>query len=875
MYLRNSFFSFFFCLAFIFPSKAQIFYEIKGQLIDTAGKASKGEVINLVDGKDTSSNQTDSHGYFHFNHVKSTKFHFEVRKMLYGDVGFIIQDTAGRHIIKLSPIILKMHANMLKEVIIRAKPIPVKYKKDTIEFDASAYRVNKGARLQALLKMLPGLKINEEGNFVFQSEIVNKIKVNGKEFFSGDINALAAQLPAEIFNKIQLIDDYGTLGNFTGIKTGETQKTLNITTKDGINSGSFGNFSLNGGSDDRRGLSGNGNLWRDMLQTSIGGNLNLAENREGINTGSNAVLSYRNPITEHLNLSTALNYSKMHNNWGITSNSEMVNDQGNIDNSQNSLNDETGKSTILKANLDYRPDPDNFVIISPVFQYHVRNMTSQLASRQQGLINQELRSNDLITSNDRSEDISILAGHNFKRLGILMDMSLQISQNNSGSLENRIDTIHYFGSQKIDSLSNLQLLATNKSTRINYKLSASKLLSANSKLDLVYSYLKWDQNSSLVTEKSDRGVPTEVDSLSQAYQSVIVTQNLNFSYNYNSGKLSASVGAVLQPGSITFSLDDQIAKSRNTYFNIAPLMKVNYLFSESSSLEIKSFSDIIFPTTDQLRPVADVRNPQNTVVGNPDLKPAVNQSINVKYNFFNQKHNQNLSLRAGATLIKNQVVSNILFINDTLNNLKQVTHYLNTNGTYNISIGYNFTAPLTTIGKQALNLDLDGNSVLRKNIFYSEGIKNQGRITNIDQSVRIWINLANLSLSSSVTYNYYHTLYNQTSQIAGNVNTFLYRLRSQVEIAKNFSLNCDASKQVIYGISSAVNTDHLIINAGLAQQFFKNRLTLSFQVNDLFNQGNNLQYYADNNTTTDVTRKSITRFVLLTLSTTLEKFSKR
>ena len=104
------------------------------------------------------------------------------------------------------------------------------YKEDTVEYKVADYQAKKNATVDELLKKMPGIDVDANGNVTHQGQAVTKVRLNGKDFMAGDAQAATKNLPADVISKIQVIDDYGDQANRTGIKTGEPTKILNLTT---------------------------------------------------------------------------------------------------------------------------------------------------------------------------------------------------------------------------------------------------------------------------------------------------------------------------------------------------------------------------------------------------------------------------------------------------------------------------------------------------------------------------------------------------------------------------------------------------------------------------------------------------------------------
>lgn len=138
----------------------------------------------------------------------------------------------------------------LKDVNVTAS-IPVVVKTDTIEFDGKSIKVRENAVVEDMLKKLPGVEVAKDGSIKAQGETVTKVKVDGKEFFGTDPLLATKNLPADMVDKIQVIDEMSEQSQFSGVDDGTRNKILNITTKAGMKKGYFGNSTVGYGTQDR------------------------------------------------------------------------------------------------------------------------------------------------------------------------------------------------------------------------------------------------------------------------------------------------------------------------------------------------------------------------------------------------------------------------------------------------------------------------------------------------------------------------------------------------------------------------------------------------------------------------------------------------
>jgi len=204
--------------------------EVSGVVKDEKGEIMPGALVTLKSAKDTIKTATNEDGVFVFKDVKLATFSLTVSSI--GSTTFIkkyLNSDIAKKIV-LDPITLKDATNQLNEVKINGTP-SVTYKTDTVEYRASDYKVRANSTVDELLKKMEGMEVGSDGSLVHQGENVVRAKLNGKEFAGGNLKQAIKNLPADIVEKIQIVDDYGEQAARTGIKTGLPEKILNITTK--------------------------------------------------------------------------------------------------------------------------------------------------------------------------------------------------------------------------------------------------------------------------------------------------------------------------------------------------------------------------------------------------------------------------------------------------------------------------------------------------------------------------------------------------------------------------------------------------------------------------------------------------------------------
>ena len=164
--------------------------------------------------------------------------------------------------------VLEEDAQLLGEVSVQGRATRAEQRGDSLQHNAEAFRVIEGSSAEDLLAKMPGIVV-EGGTVQAQGEQVQKVLVDGKEFFDGDVNLAIKNLPADIIASIEVFDKKSEQAEFTGFDDGEEVKTINIVTKGGFRQGTFGEVSGGYGTNDRYKVNGNINFFNDDRRISL------------------------------------------------------------------------------------------------------------------------------------------------------------------------------------------------------------------------------------------------------------------------------------------------------------------------------------------------------------------------------------------------------------------------------------------------------------------------------------------------------------------------------------------------------------------------------------------------------------------------------
>jgi len=224
-------------------------------------------VLHATDTSVVSFTLADAKGEFKIKNINAGSYRLMISYQGYSPKYIKFNITAEAPNVQLGTVYMTKKDNMLQEVIVEAPPISVK--KDTVEFRADAFKTKPNSTAEDLLKKLPGVQVDKDGNVKAQGEDVQKVYVDGKEFFGTDPKMATKNITADMIESVQVFDDMSDQAKFTRIDDGSRSKTINIKLKKDKRKGYFGRFSAGIGDNDRYSLSGMFNRFDNDRRISV------------------------------------------------------------------------------------------------------------------------------------------------------------------------------------------------------------------------------------------------------------------------------------------------------------------------------------------------------------------------------------------------------------------------------------------------------------------------------------------------------------------------------------------------------------------------------------------------------------------------------
>lgn len=184
---------------------------------------------------------TNEKGQYLLQKVPTGKYKINISYIGYKAQNFLVTLPKKSGNFKVSDVLLRENATVMAEAVVEGKLAEMTVVDDTVMYNADAFKLPDGAVVEDLIKKLPGITIDDDGNYVFNGKIVSQFLVDGKEFFNGNRELILKNLPAEIVEKVKAYDKKSDRARITGIDDGEEQTVLDLIIKQDRKQGWFGN----------------------------------------------------------------------------------------------------------------------------------------------------------------------------------------------------------------------------------------------------------------------------------------------------------------------------------------------------------------------------------------------------------------------------------------------------------------------------------------------------------------------------------------------------------------------------------------------------------------------------------------------------------
>ena len=882
--------------------------------------------ITLMQRKDSSLvsfTMSDNSGKFEFTGIQNSDYRLLITHVNYhNSTQFFKVDDEHKNI-DLGNVFMYDLSKVLSEVVVTSEAPPVTLVGDTIQYNAGSFRTQPNANVEDLLKKLPGVKVEKDGTVKAQGEKVQKVLVDGKEFFGSDPKIATKNLPADAVDKVQVYDKLSDQAQLTGFDDGNSEKTINLKLKKDKKKGMFGKINAGAGTDGRYAGRLNANSFKGARQMSAigmgnninaegfsfmdvlnftgalnqlkngGGNINvnispddplaglLGGNNSGINTTFGGGVNYNNIIGTKTDLQSNYLYSRYNPNR-VSHVQRQYFSPANVY-KQNSYTDNLNNNHRLNFNVDYQIDSFHSVKVTPAFsRQNTRNKTlsDYMTWSEQGAIINDGNSYNLSNSEGYNLNTNILFRKKFHKKGRTFSLNVLTNLSDIDG-DGTLKSITNFYDQVSGSLLTRDSINQQNNT-------ASDLKGYNARV--VYtepvfkrSILEFSLGNSFTRSTSSKTTYDYNDN-SGKFDMInnMLTNDYENTYGYTTGGVrfrkqtktyNYAAGLSWQQSQLQGSVTNQNKDSiiTKTFRNFLPNARFQYYFSRFKNILINYNTNTNQPTVSQLQPVPDNTNPLYIKVGNPHLKQEFIQTLRLNSSLVNPYTNRNLFVYVMLQQTQNKIVNY-----DKINSLGvDSVMPVNVNGVYNLNGNLSWGFPVRF---------LKGSLDISSTVSYYRGKQpvsdrnNQIEINQINTAAigpEIRLNMSpteKLDLSLGAGVNYSNSKYSIQSTKNSKYFNQEYSTEMNWQLRRGFLFATDFAYTITNQYSAAFNTKVPLWNASISKQMLRyHRGELKFSVHDLLDKNTHTTRSTNQNYIEDTRVNSLKRFFMLSFTYSLSK----
>ncbi len=899
-------------------------FTIKGILTDSIERqpldAANVVIIKAKDSTNVAGNMSDEKGVFEIPKIPAGQYKLVISYLGYNTVIRPLTLSGTPRTVNIGGIGMQKQDLQISEVVVSAKFNPIIVKKDTIEFNTAAYKVQESAVVEDLLKKLPGVEVDQDGTVTAGGQQVTKVFVDGKQFFGDDPKVALKNLPANIVDKVQVVDRKSDQAQFTGIEDDDTEKVINLTLRPGNRDGMFGRAMAGYGTHDRYDANGiisyfsgetqlaallstnntNNLNFTDFMgdvMTSMGGSgrrmggggnrggggggggrtggggtrtlnvggISMNSGGGGISTSTSGGANVNYRFGEKLKLGANYFFNVVDRETDQLSNRTNLLPDSTFYYNQGQLQNRKSQNHRINLELDYTINENNSLLFRPnlnlgngstASDYNYETLTPSGLMLNSGSTLSNADNNSLSTSG------TLLWRHKFSKVGRTLSVNL-----NYGYSDNKADGENF---QKNNSFDAFQVMTTDTVNQVyindnhgyNYgiRTSYTEPVGDNRFLEFSYSYSR--NNTKSEKRTYDYNMVTGVYDLldtaySSRYENIYVNQQADIRFNTRRDKYSYTLGVGVQPSALTSITWPESGRLTQRVMNFSPTANLTYGVSRQNMLRFDYRGTTQQPSIQQLQPVADNTDPLYEQKGNPDLKPAFRHFMMATYNNFNPNNFRTFLTSLRFNTTNNSIVNSSEYDETG----KQIVTPVNVNGVYNINASVMMNLPIPKT-KFSFSNTLSGG--YGNTVSFSNGLENKTKNTNLNEMLRLTYRNDWLELAGSYRLDYNRANYSLQDQ--STTDYFNHRVGGELFLNLPWSiiLTSNINYNFYRGYGDDYNRDMTLWNADVSKQIFKNkRGTIKLSIYDILKENKNYVRTTTDNYVEDVRSNTLGQFVMI------------
>jgi hypothetical protein len=909
---------------------------VKGNLEDAEGGARLADatvsVVNLSDSTLISFTITGPTGYFEIKNIAEGKYDLVVSYTGFRTTRKKFNITAAEPVADFGAIAMDRNYSTMEEVIIKDEA-PIKIKGDTISYNADAFKTKPNANVEDLLKKLPGVQVERDGTVRAQGEQVQRVYVDGKEFFGNDPKLATRNLTADMVDQVEVFDDMSEQAKFNGMDDGSRSKAINLKLKKDKKKGIFGRAYAGAGTQERYDAGVNANFFKGATQTSliaksnntnnvgfsvsdiIGmtgnsgggfggggfggggamnvvrgavgggsvGGLNLGSTGAGITSSSQLGVNYRDTWSKTFDVNGSYFYNR----------ASTLNDRKSFRTTfapdsvllmdGNTKARATNDNHRINLNVIVNIDSFNSLIYTPNISFQSSssyNLDSFHTDAQKG--DSRFLTNESIADNSNVGDgynwsNNLIWRKKFRRAGRTFSVNLSntLGQTNRDAFS--LVNARFFNNNGVkwrERITNT-LNATESETR-NYgiNISYTEPIARDKILEILYNNTNNTSESDRRTYNYNNGsgkYDKLIDSLSNHFENTNTSHRFGSNLKFVKKKYNYQLGFSVQQTTLESNNLVKNTTIKQKFTNLFPTAVFNYQFARSRSLRFQYRGSTRAPSVTQLQEVTDISNYPYITEGNPNLKQEFSNNFTLSYNFFDIIKFRNLFAFITFNNTSNRIVNSIRQLPGGV----QLSKPVNVDGYYNLLGTFNVGFPIKSL--KGANLNTNTRVIVTRDVNLLDDRKNIAKNFSVGEDLRFSYNFKEkLDMGITATVNYYSASYSLQKQMNQSYYDHSYGADITYTFPKGFIFGIDLDYMINSGRSDGYNTSYALLNGSIAKELFKSKKgEIKLSVFDALNQNLNVRRNVQPNYIEDVQSSVLNRFFMLTFSYKLNRMGGR
>jgi hypothetical protein len=893
---------------------------VKGTVYDTASKRGLAyATISVVNAKDSTLvtfTRADSTGKFKLTSLDKGKYLLSSSYVGFVPVWKPIDVKDGEEL-NMGNINMTDVLNA-GNVTVTGRRAPVTINNDTVEFNTENFKTQPNAVVEDLLKKLPGVTVDNDGTVRVNGQRVNRVLVNGKEFFTGDPKLATKNLDADAIDKVQVFDKKSDRAEFTGVDDGNSAKAINLKLKKDRNNALFGKVTAGAGTNGRYDAQTNINKFngdRQMSMLGMGNNTNrqgfsisdvlnfTGELGRGMRNGGGITIRTGGgddnglPVTgqgqnqqgvaktfagginfnDTWNKKTDFNSSFMGSNIDLRTDRSTVRQNllpgNNFDYLSNSSTARNIKQQRVNMTIDSKLDSFNSIKFTP--QFTTQQTDTRATSNYVSQDGKGVKLNSGTTDTKTHSDAFNFGGnglfrHRFKKKGRTLSSTVSLAYNESkqnGDLYTT-NTFYNGGIPLKDSITNQKNNRDAITRSFGGNVVYTEPIGKRSLIEVSGYYNTSVSDSKRKTfDYGTSGKYDQVNSLlSNDFKSEYDYAGGSLNFRSNQKKINFTIGGSLQEATLNSTNNTNGNVIKQTFTDLLPNANMQYKLNSTSNLNLNYSTTTTQPSTTQLQPVSDVSDPLNTYTGNPNLKRSYAQSVNLNYFATNIYTQRNFFAFISASTTANAIVNaDVISTNGA-----RVSMPVNANGNYVVFGSMSAGFPIKKL-KSRVDIGLGSNII--HNISFVNGTRNEIDNVSISPNLSYGFSLdGKLDITTTARLNISQAKYSLQPMLNSNYLQQVYGIDMTNYLPGGLVVNNNFNYTVNSGRADGYNTKVPFWNASIAKSFMKNkRAEVKFTAFDLLNENQGTSRSANQNYVEDTRYNVLQRYFQLSFTFSLNK----